>query len=75
MGPGEWSYWTAYDSIEPFGPWREDYRAGVIASTVANFAGKECTTATVPRDFMLNLEEAPPEQPDDVPAKFQSLFS
>jgi len=37
----ELSEWMAYYSIEPFGPAREDYRAGLIAATTANCAGSK----------------------------------
>jgi len=40
----------AYFSIEPFGPAREDYRAGLVAATVANCAGSK--KALQPTDFI-----------------------
>jgi Protein of unknown function (DUF4035) len=33
---GEFSEWMAYAALEPFGPIREDERAGVVASVTAN---------------------------------------
>ena len=35
----ELAEWMAFYSIEPFGPSREDYRAGLIAATTANCSG------------------------------------
>lgn len=32
----EFAEWMAYADVEPFGPEREDYRAGVIAALTAN---------------------------------------
>lgn len=32
--------WLAFMAVEPFGPMRDDYRAGVVFEAVANFAGK-----------------------------------
>lgn len=36
MDAREFAEWIAYDQIEPFGPTREDQRAGVIASAIVN---------------------------------------
>jgi len=46
----ELSEWMAYYSIEPFGPAREDYRAGLIAATTANCAGSK--KVLQPTDFI-----------------------
>ena len=48
----ELSEWMAYYSIEPFGTQREDYRAGLIAATVANCAGAGKKKALQPTDFI-----------------------
>ena len=32
----EFTEYMAYDRLEPFGPEREDLRAGIVASTIAN---------------------------------------
>jgi hypothetical protein len=32
--------WEAFCALEPFGAQVEDHRAGIVASAVANFAGK-----------------------------------
>ncbi len=44
--------WIAYDRVEPFGPWREDIRAGIVASTVANVNRSKKTDAYTPNDFV-----------------------
>ena len=46
----ELSEWMAYFSIEPFGEARADYRAGLVASTIANCAGIKKPMA--PTDFI-----------------------
>ena len=46
----------AYFSIEPFGPAREDYRAGLVAATVANCAGSK--KVLQPTDF-INIYQQP----------------
>ena len=33
--------WYAFLQIEPIGEMREDFRAGMICSTVANYAGRQ----------------------------------
>lgn len=46
--------WQAYFGIEPWGEDRADLRAGIVASTVANFAGKSLKddAKVTPADFM-----------------------
>jgi hypothetical protein len=39
MQPWEWSYWQAYDRVEPIGVYRDDVRSAIVARTVANAAG------------------------------------
>jgi hypothetical protein len=46
----ELAEWMAYWSIEPFGAARDDYRAGLLAATVANCAGSK--KALQPTDFI-----------------------
>ena len=49
----ELAEWMAYYSIEPFGEQREDYRAGLVAATVANCAGAgKKNKALQPADFI-----------------------
>tara|TARA_R110001606_G_scaffold395627_1_gene568231 strand:- start:14266 stop:14553 length:288 start_codon:yes stop_codon:yes gene_type:complete len=48
----ELSEWMAYYSVEPFGTQREDYRAGLIAATVANCAGAGKKRTLQPTDFI-----------------------
>lgn len=40
MTASQLTEWAAYASLEPWGPEVDDQRAGVIAATVANMAGK-----------------------------------
>lgn len=51
----------AFDAIEPFGEEREDFRAGLVCSVVANtFGGPKDKqgTAWQPQDFMPLIEGA-----------------
>ena len=49
--------WQAYATLDPFGEERADFRAGIIASTVASVFGGKCK----PSDFMPFLEKDEPE--------------
>jgi protein required for attachment to host cells len=42
----------AYDEVEPWGEWRADVRAGIIASTLANIHRKSGAKAYTAADFM-----------------------
>jgi len=47
----------AYHTVEPFGEVREDYRAGLIAATIANSSGNYKKTMQ-PTDF-INIYQQP----------------
>lgn len=36
MDAAEFAEWRAFERLEPFGGWAEDYRAGLVASMLAN---------------------------------------
>lgn len=60
----EFQEWCLYYQIEPWGEDRADLRAGIVASTVANYAGRtraEGAEPVRPADFMPYLERPPPE--------------
>ncbi len=42
----------AFDRIEPWGEWRADLRAGIIASVIANVNRGKKTKAFLAKDFM-----------------------
>lgn len=51
----ELTLWRAFDSIEPIGDARMDLGFGIVASTVANYAGKslkEGAPLATPLDFI-----------------------
>ncbi|HMW57858.1 hypothetical protein [Accumulibacter sp.] len=59
----EFQEWCWYYQIEPWGEDRADLRAGIVASTIANYAGKlraEGADPAIPADFMPYLDR--PEQ-------------
>lgn len=68
MTAKEFALWQAEYLARPWGEERADLRAGIIASTVANYAGKqraENAGLAVPKDFMPFKREAEPERTED----------
>jgi hypothetical protein len=63
----ELTEWIAFDRIEAIGEAREDLRAGIVASTIANFGYRQLQKPAMPSDFMpyLEREEAKPVLLDD----------
>jgi hypothetical protein len=50
------SEWEAYDTMDPIGEWRDDFRMAFLASLIVNSAraihGKKGTKMSTPADFM-----------------------
>jgi hypothetical protein len=60
MSSAEFTDWIAYANLEPFGYDIENYRAGIIASTVANVAPRKRGSRPLkPDDFY--PQRAPPK--------------
>lgn len=69
MSSAEFSLWIEAYKDDRWGGKDEDFRAAVVASTVANFAGKQLANnaTTTPQDFMLRYgdqQEVEQEEPD-----------
>jgi len=66
MGSRELAEWMAYNEIEPFGEWRADLRAGIVAATIANtgFARPEepAKASDFMPDFLGQKADAPAEE-------------
>jgi hypothetical protein len=45
----------AFDSVDPFGEWRDDLRMGKVCSTIANQWGNN----TTPKDFIPEFDKSP----------------
>lgn len=58
----ELSEWQAYYTLEPFGEWAADVRAGVVASTVANVNRGKNSKPFKPGDFMPQWDDGPVEE-------------
>lgn len=52
MDSRELAEWAAYYSIEPFGEERDDLRAGIVASVIANVNRGKSSKVYEPQDFM-----------------------
>jgi hypothetical protein len=55
----ELTEWMAYERLEPFGEWRADLRAALVAMVMANaWRGKDQKAFTI-EDFMLKFDGEP----------------
>jgi hypothetical protein len=65
MSSAEFSLWVALYEESPWDDTRADLHAGIIASTIANYAGKVRKDGTAkPSDFMPFLPREEDEEPD-----------
>ncbi len=64
----ELTEWQAYAELEPFGEWRGDLRAGIVASTIANVNRKKDSKPFKASDFMPEFGKQ-----KDAPVKKQSV--
>lgn len=64
MSGAEFDEWRLYAQLEPFGEWRADYRAALVASTVFNMNRGSDVQARAPGDFMPRFDAPPPPPPD-----------
>lgn len=53
MPASEMAEWELFYSLEPFGTWRDNMHAGIIASLLANIHRGKSTKRFTPQDFML----------------------
>lgn len=72
----EFAEWMAYANLEPFGPEREDQRAGVVAATLANI-NRDTKARPEPysvEDFFPRYDTiiAPPEPAELPPEKLEN---
>lgn len=80
MSSAEFTGWLAYAEMEPFGPRREDERAGVIAALIANIARGMSRSAdsepyTAASFFPELAEPAPAPEPVDLLAKIRTWIA
>lgn len=58
----QFAEWMAYSLLEPWGEGRDDLRAGIVASTVANANRGKNAKPFKPQDFMPEFEEETEEE-------------
>ena len=61
----ELTEWAAFYSLEPFGDFRSDMQAGIIASTIANCNRSKHSKTFKPIDFMPLVKEEPKQMSGD----------
>jgi len=71
MTSSEFTHWRAYHDLESFGPIREDYRSGIVASLLYNANRKEGASAMCPMDF---FEDPEPQSPETMIALLDLAF-
>jgi hypothetical protein len=49
--------WQAFNQINPIGSWRDDYRTGLIVSTMCNLHREKASSGYSPVDFMPRFVE------------------
>jgi hypothetical protein len=64
--------WMAYSQIEPFGPEMQTYRAGLIASVIANVNRGKNQKPFTPQDFMPKTER---QHRREISAEVKSIFA
>lgn len=76
MSARQFVEWQAYCAVEPFGPQAEYWRAGLIASVIANVnRTKKSQKAFTPEDFMPQMMTTQPDDPQqDVSAAVVETF-
>lgn len=58
----ELTEWMAYDSIEPFGAVRDDYRVALLSALTANIHRRKNSRTFSPNDFMPFLKQKKKKQ-------------
>ncbi|MFZ2738093.1 MAG: DUF4035 domain-containing protein [Burkholderiaceae bacterium] len=80
IGSDELTEWMAFYQLEPFGDFRADVRAGIVASTFANANRARDTKPFTPEDFMPFVDKQPAKAPSPIKtplnvAQFKAMFS
>lgn len=64
MSAAELDDWAHFYRLEPWGDWRADFRAGVVAQTVYNMNRAKGAEPLKIEDFMPLIERTAPPPPD-----------
>lgn len=80
MWPWEFTFWRAYDRIDPLGEERRDLAAGIVAATMANCHRSKDTEPYKPGDFMWQYKgpgqqpSVPEQSPEEVMRLVEACF-
>lgn len=74
LSAAQFSEWFAFYSLEPWGFMEENRRMSVLASTVANVAGKTLRKPASLADFMPAEPQTPQQQQRALVAKARAIF-
>ena len=74
MSARQFADWAAFYEQEPFGDFRADLRAGIVAATVANVHRGSKTPPFTPQDFMPYVEK-PPIAEIEIESKIEIFMS
>jgi hypothetical protein len=76
MSSRELMEWMVYYQMEPFGPAREDYRAALVSTVVANSQGNKTTTDDFIKPFQFDKPKEVVEegQYDSKQQRMMALF-
>ncbi len=74
MSARQFEEWAAFYSQEPWGDFRADLRAGIVASTLANIHRKPRAPAFTPLDFM-PYAERPPIAEAEIERKIETFLA
>ncbi len=76
MRPSELGQWIALTQVEPWGAYRDDVRAGVVAASLAPMWGKRKDgRGFKPTDFMPDFEPQQEMDSVDLSKRFRTLFA
>lgn len=70
--------WEEYSNLEPWGQYRGDLQAGIVASVISNLVRDESQEPWKPGDFVLRFEKSDPideKQGADLVLAAWSLFA
>jgi len=56
LGSGELTEWYSYYRLEPFGQWRDNYHAAILAEAIYNSSGRIKKPAKL-HDFMIEPKQ------------------
>lgn len=74
MSSAEFAEWMAYAALEPFGPQRDDVRAGTVAATLANIhRDRKARPSPFTSEDFFPSEEVPEETEDDKLARLKNM--